>query len=503
MNTRSNAAEDVEVASVKIAPQPGGQTNYFTRTEYEVLFGGSAGPGKSWALVVDALGLQFKQTPLGCAAIDVPSYRGVMFRRKTTEFTKLIDETRKYYPHLGGVFLLGRRGDPGPSWNFPSGARIFICHMEREGNKHDHDGQEYQFVGFDELTQFTLTQYLHLLSRTRTTVKDLWVRVRSTTNPMGAGLSWVRSRFIKDLNPKQTYYFTAADDPVRNPQGVMAKRGEKNALSRAFVPGYLHENLILMENDPTYAQKIMQMGKAYRRALLENDWYAFSGTFFKDFVPGKMVIDPFEIPKSWYLWGSLDPGYSSPCSFGLHAKSPEGNKYRIATYYERERNPEQNALGIKEFIKNCKETRGRMPEMIVSGLDAWAKNDKYAIIANEVVFADVFLRHGLVLQKAATARVQGWWLVKQLQAQKKWFVFDLMNEPLVDEMTAAEADERQVEDIKGRGNDPEVIDHAIDEERYACMAAFTPAAAAPKGDKWMADLMKQSQEGTTWKPGMR
>lgn len=502
---QAKSEQTVQQPRLTIAPQSGGQTDFLTRTEYEVLFGGAAGPGKSWALVIDALGLQFRETPLGCAAIDVPTYRGILFRRKTTEFTKLIDETQKYYPYFGGRLLLGRRGDPGPSWNFPSGARIFICHMEAEKNKHDHDGQEYQYEGWDELTQFTLTQYLHLLSRTRTTVKNLWVRVRSTTNPMGPGLPWVRDRFIKNLDLGKTYWFTGADDPKRNAQGMMVPAGTENALSRAFVPGYLNENKILLENDPTYATKIMQLGSAYTKALLKNDWYAFSGTFFKTFDPAKHVVDSFDIPKTWYLWGSLDPGKSSPCSFGLHAKSPDGKKYRIATYYERERNPEANAKGIKEFIKGCKQTGGRMPEMIVSGLDAWAHNDRFAVVANDVMFADVFMGQGLVLSKAATARVQGWWLLKQLQETDKWFVFDLMNEPLVDEMTAAEADEKQVEDIKGRGNDAEVLDHALDEERYACNAGYTPAAEAPKGEQWMQDMFKNNSKksGDGFKVGMR
>lgn len=503
--TASSSNENPPLRTVM--PQPGGQTLFLASDEYEVLFGGEAGPGKSWALVIDALGLQYKNTPLGKAAIDVPEYRGVLFRRKTTEFTKLIDESRKYYPHFGGKFTYRRPGDPGPSWTFPSGARIFICHMESESNKHDHDGQEYQYEGWDELTQFTFGQYIHLFSRTRTPVKELFVRVRATTNPMGPGLVWVRDRFIKNLPPNTRHYFLADEDPSRNPQGNMVPPGTADALSRKFVPGHLSENKVLQVNDPTYGAKLKQMGSAYSKALLEGDWYAFSGTFFKGFDVARQIVEPFDIPKTWYLWGSLDPGKSSPCSFGLHAKSPDGVKYRIATYYERERNPEQNAVGIRDFIKNCKQTKGRMPEMIVSGLDAWAKNDRYAIVANDAVFADVFQAHGLILQPAATARVQGWWLVKQMQEQGKWFIFDLMNDPLVNEMSAAEADPKQPEDLKGRGNDPEVIDHSLDEERYACMAGYTPAKEPAEGDRWMQSLMtppkKSAGKPAKWTPGAR
>lgn len=461
-----------------VQPQPGGQQHYFSRDEFEVLYGGSAGPGKSWALVIDALGLQFKHGSLGVSAVQIPDYRAVLFRRKTTQFTKLIDEGKKYYTAYPffAEFIQHRTGDPGPSFNFPWGSRIFICHMEQEQNKEDHQGQEYQFVGFDELTQFTYTQYMYLFSRCRSTIKNLPPRVRSTTNPTGSGLIWVRKRFIQNGNlhfvPKKKYWFLPPTDEA-DYCGPLAKRDDEYSKSRTFVPGFLHENRILMETDPGYKANIMAMGSQYEKALLKGDWFAFGGDFFSDFS-SQMVVEPFEIPAGWTLMGSLDPGWSSPCSFGLSAKDLEGNIYRLLTYYVRKRDAYGHAQAIREMILNFPWTKGRMPDMIVSGHDAWAKKDKYSIQSNELTLYDIFSEEGLFLQRANTSRVPGWWAWKTIMRQDKWKIFEGYNDHLINEVTSAEPDDREPEDIKGRGNDPDVFDHALDENRYLIMALYTP-----------------------------
>ncbi len=135
---------------VRVEPQAGGQVEFLRRREYEVGFGGAAGPGKSWCLVIDALGLQFMEI-IGKAAIEIPEYRAVLFRRKTTQLSQLLSEAKRYYctAPLNAEFAAQRRGEPGPSFTFPSGAQIFLCHMQHEDNKEDHQGIEYQYAGFD------------------------------------------------------------------------------------------------------------------------------------------------------------------------------------------------------------------------------------------------------------------------------------------------------------------------------------------------------------------
>ena len=494
----------------QVRPQAGGQQQFLAKIHVnEVLYGGAAGPGKSWALVYDALGTQYMHTPLGKPAYECSDYRAALFRRKTTQFANLLDEGRKLYIPLGAELVYGRRGDPGPSFNFDGemvsgqfytghkqGARIFICHMENEDNKYDHHGQQYQYAGFDELTQFTVTQYMFLFSRLRSVILYLNARMRATTNPVGSGLIWVKKRFIKTgghvFKPGDVHWFVA--DPKReiedNPTGILKDASEKNARSRMFIPGRLTENLILQESDPDYVLNIMQMGKKYERALKDGDWDAFGGDFFDDHVPAKMALEPFDIPAGWRLIGSLDPGWSSPCSFGLSASDYDGNIFRLFTYYVRDMSPQEHAVAIKKMIKSFRWTKGRWPDLIVSGRDAFARKDLHAINASERTFADVFQAEGFSLQPATTDRVLGWMAWRQLMRQMKWMYFKDYNNPLTEEISAAEHDEKNVEDIKGKGNDPKVSDHALDECRYGIMALYTPAEMiSSKYPDWYKDYI--------------
>jgi len=477
------------MTELEVQPQAGGQWDSLEREEFEILFGGMAGPGKSWSLIINACGFQFQTTPLGKPAIEVPSYRAVLFRRKTTQFTKLIDEGKKYYtaPPLNAEFIQSRRGDPGPSFNFPSGARIFVCHMEMEVNKEDHQGQEYQFVGFDELTQFTLTQYLYLFSRARSTVEHLRPRICSTTNPTGSGLVWVKKRFIKNgalkLVPKQTYHVKAdprVEDPKDNPMGVITTKDDPDAKTRAFIPGDIYENKILLNADPGYIANIKQMGTKMEKALLHGDWDAFGGDFFDDLNTNVHGVEPFMIPEDWLLEGSMDPGWSSALSFGLQARNHEGKIYRLFTYYVRKKSASEHAAAILDMIQNFQWTGGRMPNKIVSGHDAWARKERYTSTPNDLTMAQVFASFGLYLSKANTSRVNGWWTWKEAIKSMLWFYFKDTNNDLLEEMVAAEHDERNPEDLKGGGNDVDVSDHGLDECRYGVRSIYKPVKKEEK-----------------------
>jgi len=464
-----------------IRPFPGGQEQFLSRTEDEILFGGVAGPGKSWALVIDALGIQYERSALGMKAIEVSKYQAVLFRRESNELATLTNEAHDYYPDFGGTYTGQRKGEPGPAYRFPDktpgstkeGAVIFFCHLKDEADKRKHKGFEYQYAGFDELTQFSITQYSYLFSRCRSAIPNLIPRIRATTNWEGPGLWWCKKRFWRGLKPGKTYFFIQENEIIDDPQGKRVSAGTEHAMSRTFIPGKLEDNPIFA-NDEKYKANIHAMGKKYASALLDGNPDAFSGDFFEPFDKTTMVIPPFRIDDNWTLTGSLDPGYSSPCSFGLRAMDLEGNLYRIATYYKRQTSPTEHAAGILKFIKSCVYTGGRMPSSIAAGHDAWAKKDRYAILASDKTMYDVFLEQGLYLTRAVTDRIPGWWAMKDLMKRGNYYVFETTNEPFLDELESAVHDGVDEEDILGRGNDPNVRDHALDEDRYGVMSVYKP-----------------------------
>lgn len=262
-------------------PNPGPQTNFLCRGEYEVLYGGAAGGGKSDALLVEAL-----------RQVEHPAYKGVIFRRTYPELQDLVLRAKQIYPCV----------DPGARWNekysqyvFRSGATIRFRHLEASGDETRYQGHEYQYIAFDELTHFREEQYLYLLSRCRTADKDLRCYIRAATNPGGIGHSWVRARFVDPTDGGRSRYV----DPL-------------TGLSRYFVPAKVTDNPILMDADPLYVRRLQALPELQRRMLLEGDWDVFAGQVFSEWDRKIHVIPHKEIPASWPRWRALDWGFAKP-----------------------------------------------------------------------------------------------------------------------------------------------------------------------------------------------
>jgi hypothetical protein len=382
-----NSPDIIQENETIIKPHPGGQTEFLTCDAFETLFGGAAGPGKTFGLVLDALGLQFRETPLGKPAIEVPQYRGVLFRRQTTQLAKLIDECKTYYPDFGGMYLSARKGDPGASFNFPKyyskngkiyktyteGAKIYLCHLNEEKDKENHQGLEYQYVGFDELTQFLFSQYIYLFSRCRSTIHGLFPRVRATTNPTGIGLNWVKKRFKPQIEQNIVKYFITNPTDEKDYRGIEVEKGTEDALSRVYIPGKLKENLTLLETDPGYKARIKAMGPKMAKALLESDWDAMEGQFFDSWNADVHVIKskyylPYYQLRQQEVLGVID--YGRVMVFSLLAKDCNGN---VVLFDQMTSIAQVRQIRVKRLMKFLKE-RGMRDIQIVGDTDMWQKD---------------------------------------------------------------------------------------------------------------------------------
>jgi predicted phage terminase large subunit-like protein len=166
------------------------QLAFLALDEPEALFGGAAGGGKSDALLMGAL--QF---------VDVPGYAGLLLRRRFTDLRlpgALIPRADEW---LRGT--AARWNEQAHEWRFPSGARVAFGYLESEQDKFRYQGAELQYIGFDEATQFTGSQYLYLLSRLRRLRGvEIPTRVRAATNPGGVGHSFFFDRFVNRAGGK-------------------------------------------------------------------------------------------------------------------------------------------------------------------------------------------------------------------------------------------------------------------------------------------------------------
>lgn len=261
-------------------PHPGPQTEFMSRGEFEVLYGGARGGGKSECLLMESL-----------RYVEHSDYRAIIFRRTFSELQDLLDRSRLVFDRVypGAKYRASEN-----RWLFPSGAVIRFMHMQDEDSKYLVMGQQYQFVGFDELTHFTKTQYDFTLGSCRSISKDIPARVRATTNPGNIGHAWVREYFVKAGEPGTTV--------VNSHTGT----------TRCFIPATVYDNPTMIENDPNYVKRLEALPWREREMMLHGNWDVFEGQAFPEWLDATHVIQPFVIPNEWSRFIALDWGYSKP-----------------------------------------------------------------------------------------------------------------------------------------------------------------------------------------------
>ena len=301
-------------------PQPR-QAAFMERPEWEALYGGAAGGGKSDALVIEAL-----------RQVHIPHYKALILRKTFPQLAELIDKSLNYYPM---AFPGARYNSSSHTWTFPSGAKIIFGSMQYTKDRLKYQGQAYDFVAFDELTHFSWEEYSYLFSRCRPNGPGTRCYIRSTANPGGVGHGWVKERFITAGKPMVPVW---EDIRWRDPTGK--EYCEKR--SRIFVPSFVFDNPALLQNDPDYITRLASMPEAERKALLYGDWDTFSGQVFTEWRNDSEhyldrvnthVIAPFKVPDTWSIWCGMDWGYSKPFSVGWYAVDHERRLYRIREYY--------------------------------------------------------------------------------------------------------------------------------------------------------------------------
>ena len=245
----------------------------------EALYGGAAGGGKSDALLMAAL--QY---------VDTPGYSALLLRKTFADLAlpgALMTRANEWLRPTGTRFAANQH-----RWVFPSGANLTFGYLDSAGAEYRYQSSEFQFIGFDELTQFRESQYRYLFSRLRRLEgSEIPLRMRSASNPGGIGHEWVRARFVDKTE----------DDG-----------------DRMFVPATLADNPYL--DAEGYVQSLEQLDPVTRQQLLNGDWTARQdGNLFKrEWMPVGDEL-PVQINKSVRFWDlaatsakdGADPDYTA------------------------------------------------------------------------------------------------------------------------------------------------------------------------------------------------
>ena len=435
-------------------PQPR-QAEFMSRPEYECFYGGAAGGGKSDALVAEAL-----------RQIDIPHYKGIIFRKTYPQARELILKSKRLYPYISPGCKYNSQEH---CWLFPSGARIYFGSMPNSDSYIDYQGLSFAFIGFDELTHFREEEYRYLQTRNRADGPGVRVYIRATGNPGGIGHGWVKSRFITDMPPNTPKEYSAnIVDPDGNTIEVKRKK--------IFIPSSVFDNKELLKNDANYLANLAMQPEALKKALLYGDWDTFSGQVFTEWRNNPEgyqtrkythVIDPFKIPKHWRRYRAFDYGYSRPFAVQWWAVDSDGRAYLYRQLYGWNGTPNSGARWeprrIAEEIHTIEKEAGEHEVYGVADPAIW---DESRGVDGTLI--TMFEREGVYFEKGKHDRLSGKMQVHRRMAFDKdgypmMYVFKTC-EQFIRTIPNLVYDDKRVEDI-----DTTQEDHDYDAMRYFFM----------------------------------
>jgi hypothetical protein len=287
-----------EMQNIVFSPNAGPQTDFLSSSEREVLYGGAAGGGKSYAMLADPL-----------HGLNNPNFSGLLVRHTTEELRELIQKSQELYPKaIPGIKWSERKSQ----WVSPRGGRLWMSYLDKDMDVMRYQGQAFNWIGFDELTQWS-TPYAwnYMRSRLRSAYSDeLGLYMRATTNPGGAGHQWVKKMFIDPSPSKESFWATDIEtgDTIVYPKGH--SREGQPLFKRRFIPASLFDNPYLSEGGD-YEAMLLSLPEHQRKQLLEGNWDVNEGAAFPEFNRKIHVVDPYSIPKSWTRFRACDYGYGS------------------------------------------------------------------------------------------------------------------------------------------------------------------------------------------------
>lgn len=286
-----------------LEPQAGPQTMFMASSADIVIYGGAAGGGKTYALLLEMLRHK-----------DIKNFGAVIFRKNFTQITAeggLWDSSVKLYTQVPDA---EQRKSPKLHWKF-KGGKLTFAHLDREEDLQAWQGTEIAYLGFDELTHFSRHQFLYMLSRNRSTcgVKPY---VRATCNPDSD--SWVADFVSWWINQDTGYpirersgvvrYMCVINDVIYwgdTPEDLASNHGinPEECKSVTFIASKLEDNKILMKSDPSYLSNLKAMTEVDMERLLYGNWKikAQAGRYFKR---TQIPIDGYyeKIPDDVIYW---------------------------------------------------------------------------------------------------------------------------------------------------------------------------------------------------------
>lgn len=335
---------------MELRPQKGPQEDFLMSKADIVIYGGAAGGGKTFGLLLECLRHKSNN-----------GFNAVIFRKQSTQVRNpggLWDESMAMYPYVNAVPYQSDL-----TWKFPSGAKIKFAHMEHEKDKFSWQGSQIPLIAFDELTHFSWGQFVYMLSRNRSTcgVKPY---VRATCNPDSD--SWVR-KFIDWWIDNETGYaipersgkirwFVVVNDETfwsSRREALIEKFPDSIPKSVTFINSTVYDNKVLLEKDPGYIANLKAMPKYEREQLLMGNWNIRpeAGMFFQRtyFEMVRALPKGTQAIRYWDRAATKETGSNDPdWTVGLKLEKDQHGVFYISDIVRLRESP----LGVLNAIKN-------------------------------------------------------------------------------------------------------------------------------------------------------
>ncbi len=348
-----------------IKPNPGPQEQFLSSPADITIFGGAAGGGKSYGLLIECL-----------RHIDNPYFGAVIFRRTSKHILAeggLWQVSQSLYRSIGGT-----PKETTLEWLFPSGARIRFSYLDHESDKYNFDGAQIPLICFDELTHYSSTQFFYLLSRNRSTcgVKPY---ILATTNPDAD--SWV-AQFIKWWIDEETgypiperagvirwfyhidntfYWYHSRQEAMQTQPDLFKLAPPKSV---AFIPAKLEDNPRLLKKNPDYKANLLALPLVERERLYCGNWkiIAEGGNLFNHAWWKFVDAPPAEKRIIIRYWDKAATANGGCETAGVRMSKTDNKLYYVEdvvhgqwSTYEREqiirKTAEQDGLGVEIYLE--------------------------------------------------------------------------------------------------------------------------------------------------------
>jgi terminase large subunit-like protein len=434
-------------------PFPRQNEFHHCRAKYR-LFGGAAGPGKTKALLWEAI----------FQANRYPNVDTLLLRRTFPELEKsLLTQFRRDVPRE--TYKSYNDSKHVVTWH--NGSTTHFGYSASENDIYQYQGAEFLFIGIDELTLFTLGQWQFLTSRNRTSCKKAEPCMAGATNPGNIGHAWVKALWVD-----------------QRPAPGMDRPEQYDPKDYAFIRATLADNPIY-KDDAGYRKTLEALPRHLRQAFLNGDWNVYAGQYFDlfDLRLHTARAEQLGMEPWWPRWISVDWGFEHPSAVYWHAARPDGAVVTYREFVANHLSPRMLAQAIAERTALPPEDaayRGllghsaapateRIGEIYLSP-DAFARRTSDSTIAEQL--GDVLAQNGLPRPAPADDdRVGGWMMLYQLLEQGQWIIADSCRQ-LIDCLPTLTRDPANVEDVKKMdGDDP------ADSARYGLKSRLSPGRA--------------------------